>query len=120
MFQSLNISKVQKSSLTSSTDFDFLMKSMQREKENVGAFNWIEQNKKKKVACSLIDKTSSVDFEMIAGKITTFIEITLRLLSQEHPSQTLVKQARRLGEYLESKISTLNCNSTLESHPRLQ
>lgn len=33
MFRSLNISKVQKSSLTNSTDFDFLMKSMHREKD---------------------------------------------------------------------------------------
>jgi hypothetical protein len=46
---------MQKSSLTSSTDFDFLMKSMQRDKENVSAsFNWAEMNKKKKLTTSLM------------------------------------------------------------------
>ena len=87
MFRSLNISKVQKSSLTNSTDFDFLMKSMHREKdkekENVGAFNWIEQKKKKKITHSLIEKNgASGDYDSIIGKINTFVEITLKLLSQ--------------------------------------
>lgn len=63
MFRSLNISKVQKSSLTSSSDFDFLMKSMQRDKENMGSVNWVElEKKKKKLTNSLMEKSTDEGF----------------------------------------------------------